>query len=62
MEWLSIESSSAQVVICQGEPLVPEPEAQGVDTVPVVVKFQEVESERPAAVSVVPTSLKAVAE
>ena len=24
-------------MICQGEPLVPEPEAQGVDTVPVVV-------------------------
>ncbi len=49
-------------MICQGEPLVPEPELQGVATVPVMVKFQVVESERPAAASVVPTSLKAVDE
>jgi hypothetical protein len=49
-------------VICHGEPLVPEPALQGVTTVPVMVKFHVVESESPAAVSVVPTSLKAVAE
>ena len=49
-------------MISQGEALVPDPVLHGVATVPVVVKFQVLESEIPAAVSAVPTSLKAVAE